>query len=424
MITPLGERIKTIFIDEYQDLVCPHPDRILAWEDACRNISLTPRQRVFVSGSHPPGLQNLFVKKAHIDPSIRLIRACTDRPEIAYYVLNIESRVNEETLWLSCIKLVKRLNRLLEPEERILVFLPSRACVERLSEATKCAMYHSQLPKVDNTKAYNLHRWDTGDSKVMAATTAAGQGIDRPYVKYVVIMENAFGFPAYVQQAGRSGRGGRFSYTILLRNPHFRITVRDRMDVNYVKRFEKYSANGTKCRRQAVLDVMDGEDMSTSCLDNPACNPCDVCDPSSDMLKIVWEAATLPPTTGYPNPRHMLPLPTMLDKAPLPLPKVTPNSRPMSTLPRSLVEAPVPLPKAARPISALPRLLVEAPVPVPKATTKQSRSEKEGVTCSQGSEDGFKDLTPLPSSIDRIMDEVEEKHFRQKVRVFFATSTL
>jgi superfamily II DNA helicase RecQ len=101
-----------------------------------------------------------------------------DRPKIAYYVLNIESHVNKEMLWLSCIKLVKCLNQLLEPEECILVFLPSRACVERFSEATKCAMYHSQLPKVDNTKAYNLHCWDTGNSKVMAATTAAGQGIN------------------------------------------------------------------------------------------------------------------------------------------------------------------------------------------------------------------------------------------------------
>jgi hypothetical protein len=189
---------------------------------------------------------------------------------------------------------VKRLTELLETDERILVFFNSRRQADAFSQETQCAVYHSDLPTVGNTKAYNLSRWDSGSSPVMAATTAAGQGVDRPHVKFILIHERAFGMVPYAQQGGRGGRGGRPSYVITLRDACGHQTSPYDEDVNCVGAFQGYVAQKGLCRRKALLAIMDGEDCSFICPNDPRYNPCDVCDPDSEMLKIVQAAAAAP----------------------------------------------------------------------------------------------------------------------------------
>jgi hypothetical protein len=307
MASPLGQRIKTIFVDEFHDLCAPHPNRRQAWDKACRAIAQIPKQRTFVSATHPPHLHEVFLRKAHIDSRspIRVIRASTDRPELAYYVLGLTGSHSPtarsgDTLWLSTIGLVSRLIKLLAPDERILVFFEKCEEASNFSNAIGCAVYHSRLATDgEDTKAHNLNRWDSGKSPVMAATTAAGQGVDRPYVKFVLIHRHTFGMVSYAQQ------GGRPSYVILLRDsrvpPSYGTHPRNseglglqvEEDIKCNHQFADYTTNEGICRRKALLAVMDGvpEGGSFSCLDKAGCNRCDVCDPNGDMLKIVRAAA-------------------------------------------------------------------------------------------------------------------------------------
>lgn len=321
MTSAIGSRIKTIFVDEFHDLYAPHPDRRQIWMDACEAIAQTSKQLAFVSATHPPHLDKAFLEKVPSHPNfpIRVIRASTDRPELAHYILSLShpspmgatEGTGAMVLWTSTIGLVKRLTELLTPDERILVFFERREQVDDFSSAVGCARYHSKLPTTGNTsKAHNLGCWDCGDPPIMAATMAAGQGVDRPYVKFVLIHGSTFGMLPYAQQAGRAGRGGRPSYVILLRDPHACRQPRgvDKDDANCAAQFQSYAADGGTCRRKALLSVMDGdlqvegggESFAGSCLDRPRCNPCDVCDPESDMLKTVWAAfnATVTPTAG------------------------------------------------------------------------------------------------------------------------------
>ena len=302
MTSALGSRIKTIFVDEFHDLYAPHPDRQQVWNDACHSISKISKQRAFVSATHPPHLSEVFFRKAHInsDYPIHAIRASTDRPNLAYYILtlSLSESTTEKPLWQSTTSLVRHLVKLLAPDERILVFFGTCELVDTFSRDTGCAVYHSKLPiDGDNTKAHNLDRWDTGDSLVMAATTAAGQGVDRPHIKFVLIHGHTFGMLAYAQQGGRGGRGGRPSYVILLRKAHVarRTPSLKEGDVKCVGQFLDYAANKDVCRRKALLAVMDGEGGALGCLDKPGCNLCDVCDPDSDMLKIVSAAVASSP---------------------------------------------------------------------------------------------------------------------------------
>jgi Helicase conserved C-terminal domain len=302
----LGERIRTIFVDEFHDLYAPHPERQRVWERACLYISQLSKQLVFVSATHPPHLDSAFFRKARISsrtPPL-VIRASTDRPELAHYVLSLAHSSIGKKLWLSTIRLVKCLTELLATDERILVFFESCTKADDFSRDTSCAVYHSKLPTIGNTKAHNLNLWDSGTSPVMAATTAAGQGVDRPHVRFILIHGRAFGMLPYAQQGGRGGRGGRPSYVIILRDAHSHQICPLKEDVNCIGPFQDYVAHEGLCRRKALLEIMDGKDSSFSCLDKPGYNLCDVCDPNSDMLKIVQAAAIAPDSSDLGVGNH------------------------------------------------------------------------------------------------------------------------
>jgi superfamily II DNA helicase RecQ len=68
----------------------------------------------------------------------------------------------------------------------------------------------------NNTKDYNLWLWDSGQMKVMAATTALLQETDRPSVKYVIFTNMPYGEICYHQGRGRGGRAGEFAYVFVI----------------------------------------------------------------------------------------------------------------------------------------------------------------------------------------------------------------
>jgi len=326
MTTTIGHRIKTVFVDEFHDIYAPHPDRKQQWDAACTAIAQIGKQRVFATATHPPLLNDLYRKKAYIvrtderPHSIRAIRTSTVRLELAYYVLTLtgshssvgksaENSASATALWSATFRLVEHLEkRLLEHDERIMVFFESCREAEyfSLQYGNLCALYHGTL--TPDQKAENLGRWDDGTSPVLAATTAAAQGIDRPYVKFVIIHGSTYGMMPYVQQGGRAGRAGRDSFVILLRGPHTGLSrlnslrkAEEGPDVQVIEPFIKYITNERVCRRRLLLNIMDGVVRSNpaDCWEVPGCNACDICSPDSKWLKLV-RAAAFPETTSHP----------------------------------------------------------------------------------------------------------------------------
>ena len=75
------------------------------------------------------------------------------------------------------------------------------------------AIYHGGMTAEERSHALSL--WMHGHVGVMVATNAFGMGIDKPNVRFVLHYNFPDNLEAYVQEAGRAGRDGQTSRTIV-----------------------------------------------------------------------------------------------------------------------------------------------------------------------------------------------------------------
>ncbi|MBQ7984955.1 MAG: RecQ family ATP-dependent DNA helicase [Bacteroidales bacterium] len=76
--------------------------------------------------------------------------------------------------------------------------------------------YHAMMTPYKRQKVQDM--WVNGKVQVIVATTAFGMGINKPDVRYVIHYDIPANIEDYYQQAGRAGRDGKPSYSIVLYN--------------------------------------------------------------------------------------------------------------------------------------------------------------------------------------------------------------
>lgn len=88
--------------------------------------------------------------------------------------------------------------------------------------------YHAGLDP--DVKDQRQKAWQKDEVRVMCATNAFGMGIDKPDVRVVIHIDCPDSLEAYFQEAGRAGRDGQKSYTVLLYNKHDELKLCKRVD--------------------------------------------------------------------------------------------------------------------------------------------------------------------------------------------------
>jgi single-stranded-DNA-specific exonuclease len=100
----------------------------------------------------------------------------------------------------------------IDPHGKAIVYCNSRDQATRLAEGLRrvlgniAAFYHAGLPSADRANVEALFR--AGDVRIIAATSAFGEGIDLPDVRDVFLYHLNFDVTEFNQQAGRVGRDG------------------------------------------------------------------------------------------------------------------------------------------------------------------------------------------------------------------------
>lgn len=293
-------------VDEIQDSYIGHPERKAVYDKQAKTLSRLGLQIIYLSGSHPPHLHKLWCKMTKAPLSIRVIRASTDRPEIGLHVIRHYIEETGVPIWTALKRTVQALTMELTEKDRIIVFFMSHHEADNFARQTKSAVYHSQLPKIGNTRSYNMSLWDSGEAKVLAATTALAYGVNRSHVKYAVIFEGSYGLVTFAQEVGRIGRAGHPAEAFLLVNARSnRVLIHTK--AAYAKDSEcridmdNYARNLSICHRFFLLKVLDGSDRARTCFDVPGSNACNVCQPDKSIVALVIKAIINPTPLARPR---------------------------------------------------------------------------------------------------------------------------
>ncbi len=156
-----------------------------------------------------PDVVTDICKKLEFRKNYQVFQQDFERKNLSYIVRNIEDK---EAKLLDIIKKTKGTS---------IIYVRSRKGTKILAEwlqkyGFKADFYHAGLDPEERNRRQDA--WISNKTKVIVATNAFGMGIDKPDVRTVVHYDLPDSLEAYFQEAGRAGRDGKRSYTVLLVN--------------------------------------------------------------------------------------------------------------------------------------------------------------------------------------------------------------
>ena len=196
------------------------------------------------------------------------------RPTIRYRVIDCHS----QDPWEMAKPLIRQLP--LPPASRGVVYVRSYAPGESVAEEMGYPFYKATA----TDKQELLDQWASGSGGWIVATGALGTGIDIPGVVYIIHLGRPYGLTSFMQQAGRGGRAGEISDSIVILpssgNGQFPAPRQERLNTYSVEAQDEaalteYLESGS-CRRAVLARHLDGDIDATSCTatDSILCDQC------------------------------------------------------------------------------------------------------------------------------------------------------
>jgi ATP-dependent DNA helicase RecQ len=165
---------------------------------------------------------NDIKKQLQID-SFKLFKKSFHRKNLSYQIIETENIYDELLLQLSKIN---------EPS---IIYVGTRKATKETHQfltrhQLKSSIYHGGLTVLEKKEA--LNKWLTEKTPIMVATNAFGMGIDKPNVRLVLHLYPPTSIENYVQEAGRAGRDGKPSTSIIISNKSLLNAANERFKKN------------------------------------------------------------------------------------------------------------------------------------------------------------------------------------------------
>lgn len=162
-----------------------------------------------------------------------------ERENLVYVVYNEENKLSR------LLRIIKAVNG------QGIVYVRNRRKTREIAEFLKnnrisADHYHAGLNPREREKRQN--DWIKGYTRIIVCTNAFGMGIDKSDVRTVVHMDLPDSIEAYFQEAGRGGRDGKKSYSVLIFDQADIIDARQNAElafpeIAYIKRVYRALAN-------------------------------------------------------------------------------------------------------------------------------------------------------------------------------------
>ncbi len=138
-----------------------------------------------------------------------LFKQSFKREKLAYQIFTIEDKLN---------RLLQIFKKTKTPA---IVYINSRKKAEEISNFLnannlRSSFYHAGLST--EVKKSTFENWMTEKTPIIVATNAFGMGIDKANVGIVIHLNIPSSIENYVQEAGRAGRNGEKSFSVVLQN--------------------------------------------------------------------------------------------------------------------------------------------------------------------------------------------------------------
>jgi superfamily II DNA or RNA helicase len=279
-------RLDRIVVDECHVILNEQKDFRPAMARLGRLVS-AQTQMVFLTATLPPTEEDRFLQRIqHPRHEVGIYRARTSRRNVAYRVVRPllpRGVPREPHQWLAQPEVLQFLHRRIcqARDGRVIVYAKIKSQVDAVSRELGCEAYHSTV--LDRTGI--LQQFQRGHTRVIAATSALGMGIDIPDIRCVIHLGRPRTLLDYGQESGRAGRDGQPSEAIIIHpqgweDPDPWI---NRVSDDDFERVQTYMevVEGVGCRRYVLDQYLDGtvnRYTRQQCQDmDPGELPCDAC---------------------------------------------------------------------------------------------------------------------------------------------------
>jgi superfamily II DNA helicase RecQ len=175
-------------------------------------------QLVFLTATLPPTTEDMFLQRIqHHCSKVSIYRARTSRRNMAYRVFRPmlpHGVPREPHQWLASADVLALIRaRICQARDgRVIVYANIKSQVNTISRELSCELYYSAV--LDQTGV--LQRFQSGQTCLIAATSALGMGIDIPDIWYVIHLGRPRTLLDYGQESGRAGRDRLASKAIII----------------------------------------------------------------------------------------------------------------------------------------------------------------------------------------------------------------
>lgn len=159
-----------------------------------------------------------------------------------------------------------------------LIYVSTRKTAEMLYQGCKrlnsnLAIEYYHAGRTTDTKNLLQEKFLSNEIKIMIATNAFGMGIDKPDIRFVIHFQTPASLENYVQEIGRAGRDGQFSWCELLFHPGDLMLHQHMAANNYSLQKMAQYVDQPNCHHQKILSYFQDPQLLNNCGHCQYCAP-------------------------------------------------------------------------------------------------------------------------------------------------------